>query len=425
MKKIFSLFAAMLFAGSMMAGNATMAAGTNASAAKVNEKDAIKCGTAKAAGDMTITVGATATTLSFYAAAWNNETETSITITAPAGVTVSPASADLTSDSGIAGNSPFTLNGTEADYKIEVTLSGVSAQTKLTIASEKRFVVWGAETDGEGGGDDPGQGGDDPELTDPTNCAEAREAALSVSGNNVEYNGGKEYTIEGYVTAIQEAWNSNFNNLTFWMADAKDGGKVLEAYRAKRADGEDGIPGVGDKVEVTGKLTKYGSTPEFAQGCTFKILEKDEPAVNLGEKSIAEFLELKNVKDTCVLTGVVANIKMDGEEYNQYGNFDLVDENDSEVKVYIYGLLTADGKNKQFREMGIDEGDILTLKAVYAEHNGEPQAANAIYVSHEKSQGTGISNTAVEVKAQKVIRDGQIYIVKDGQMFNLVGAAVK
>ena len=186
MKKIFSLFAAVLFAGSMMAGNATMAAGTNGSDATVNGKDAIKCGTAKKAGDMTITVGADATTLTFYAAAWNNENETSISITAPAGVTVSPASVDLTSDSGIQGNSPFTLKGNEADYKVEVTLSGVSAQTKLTIAAEKRFVVWGASTNGEGGGDDPGEGGGDQPGDEPgdepseiNTCAAAAEAAVA------------------------------------------------------------------------------------------------------------------------------------------------------------------------------------------------------------------------------------------------------
>ena len=113
--------------------------------------------------------------------------------------------------------------------------------------------------------------------------------------------------------------------------------------------------------------------------------------------------------------------KDDATQYNAYGNFDLVDENDPEVKIYIYGLLTADGQSKKFREMGIDEGDVLTLKAVYAEHNGEPQAANAIYVSHEDAQGTGISNTAVEVKAVKVIRNGQVVILRDGKAVNLLG----
>ncbi len=223
------------------------------------------------------------------------------------------------------------------------------------------------------------------ELTDPTNCAEAREAALSVSEDNEEYNGGKEYTIEGYVTSIQTAFNADYSNVSFWMADTKDGGKVLEAFRAVCATAAD-APNEGDKVAVTGKLTKYGTTPEFAAGCTFTILERAEvvPAENLGEKTIEEFLALKNTKDTCVLTGVVKNIKKnDDGTVNKYGNFDLEDETGS---VYVYGLLTAAGEAQKFAEMGIEEYDILTIKAVYSEYNGNPQAKNAVFVSVEKGE---------------------------------------
>ncbi len=110
-------------------------------------------------------------------------------------------------------------------------------------------------------------------LADPTTCAEAAEAALSVSANNELYNGGKEYTIEGYVTSIATAYSAQYNNVSFWIADEANGGNVLQAFRAVCASEAD-APAVGDKVAVTGKLTKYNSTPEFAQGCTFVIIEK-------------------------------------------------------------------------------------------------------------------------------------------------------
>ena len=74
-------------------------------------------------------------------------------------------------------------------------------------------------------------GGDTPVVTDPTNCAEAAAAALSVSGDNVPYNDSTIYTIKGYVTSIQTAYNPSYGNISFWMADTKDGGKVIEAYR--------------------------------------------------------------------------------------------------------------------------------------------------------------------------------------------------
>ena len=226
------------------------------------------------------------------------------------------------------------------------------------------------------GGDTPG--GDDPVVTDPTNCAEAAAAALTVSKNNELYNGGKEYTIEGYVTAIQTGFNSTYKQVSFWMADTENGGNVLQAYRAVCETAAD-APAVGDKVAVTGKLTKYGTTPEFAQGCTYVITQKTTNLpVNLGPKTIAEFLELKNTIDTCVLTGVIANVVS-----TKYGNFDLAEGTDT---LYIYGLKDATGANC-FESEGLEEGDTLTIKAVYTTYNNAPQAKNAIFVEVKKAGG--------------------------------------
>jgi hypothetical protein len=245
-------------------------------------------------------------------------------------------------------------------------------------------------------------------------CAEAAAAALGGDKSTV--------TVTGYVTSIAFEWKDG--STSFWMADTKNGGKVLEAY--KYACDQKDAPAVGDKVKVTGKLTKY--TPksgdpiaEFEAGCTGEILEKPAPK-NLGAKTIAEFLELKNDVDTCVLTGEVKNIHMDkndASKYNAYGNFDLEDETGS---VYIYGLLTPDGQSKKFIEMDIHEGDFITIKAVYTEFKGAPQAKNAVLV---KKNPTAIDNTAVEAKAVKTFENGQLIIIKNGVKYNATGAIVK
>ena len=207
-----------------------------------------------------------------------------------------------------------------------------------------------------------------------TNCATAAEAALSVSGGGF-YKDGQEFTVTGFVTNIASAWNNGV--MSFWMADTEDGGRVLEAYKCAIADKAD-APKVGDKVAVTGKLTKYNTTPEFAEGCTCVILESGSAAKNLGEKTIAEFLALKNMKDTCILHGTISNLPEDKSANAwTYGNFDLVDETGS---VYIYGLLTPEGQTKQFASMGLENGSEITIKAIYTEYNGNPQAANAILV---------------------------------------------
>ena len=144
------------------------------------------------------------------------------------------------------------------------------------------------------------------------------------------------------------------------------------------------VGNTGSKTNGQVRITQFSVTYVATSGTTEPEtpVDPEEPVVpevpeNLGAKTIAEFLELKNTTDTCVLTGVVANIAN-----TTYGNFDLVDATGS---VYVYGLLTAAGESKQFASMDISAGDTLTVKAIYNEYNGKPQAKNAIYVSHTKT----------------------------------------
>ncbi|MBQ4394313.1 MAG: hypothetical protein II825_03350, partial [Paludibacteraceae bacterium] len=178
----------------------------------------------------------------------------------------------------------------------------------------------------------------------------------------------------------------------------------LEAYKCT-ITGPDNAPAVGDKVAVTGSLTKYNTTPEFAAGCTVEILEHGTPVVpqNLGEKTIAEFLTLANTVDTCVITGVVANIKTNTDgSYNKYGNFDLVD---GDASVYVYGLLTAAGEAQKFQEMGVDAGDTLTVKAVYSLYNNAPQAKNAVFVAVKKA---AVVSQNIEITISSITTPGAV-----------------
>ena len=177
-------------------------------------------------------------------------------------------------------------------------------------------------------------------------------------------------------------------------------------------------------MEVTGKLTRYGTKAEFAKGCTCVIKEESAPAVNLGPKTIGEFLTLKNIKDTCVLTGIVKNIVIDEKtsKPSVYGNFDL---EDSTGKVFIYGLLTADGQKQKFLEMDIEENDELTLKAIYHDTGSKVEAVNAIYVSHKKNTLTAIDNADAAVKAIKTFENGQLVIIKNGVKYNATGAVIR
>ena len=256
----------------------------------------------------------------------------------------------------------------------------------------------------------------EPVAIDTLTCAAAAKAALAGSSDSA--------VVIGYVTEIVYAWSSQYKNISFWMADSVNGGQVFEAFRAVCETKEE-APGVGDKVAVKGTLTKHNSTPEMDAGCTFTILEHStvEPEEK-GKVTIAEFLEAKDKFNIYTLTGTVSDIqkdKQDSTQYSVYGNFNLTD---STGTIYIYGLLTADGEAKKFLELGIEEGDVITLKGSYYEFNGNPQIKDAIFVS--KSSGeTALEAVRSEEKAEKRVVNGQLVIIRNGVMYNAAGTRME
>jgi hypothetical protein len=117
------------------------------------ELAAVKAGTGSAAGSTSITVPAQATKVHFHAYGWNTE-NVGLTVTAPAGVTVSPATEiSINKNSGIKDNSPFTLSENadpEHDAYYVVELSGNDTEIELTFSatSGKRFVLFGVNQEG-------------------------------------------------------------------------------------------------------------------------------------------------------------------------------------------------------------------------------------------------------------------------------------
>ena len=95
---------------------------------------------------MSVTVPAGTTHLHLHAAAWNNVSGLSLNIS---GATATPSSISLTSNSGISGNSPFTLSGNASDYYFVIELSGITSATtlKFTTSAAKRFVIWGVNAE--------------------------------------------------------------------------------------------------------------------------------------------------------------------------------------------------------------------------------------------------------------------------------------
>ena len=304
MKKFLSLIAAVLFAGSMMAEEATMTAGTNGSACTVNDVAGIKCGTSKAGGDMTITVGAGATKLSFYAAAWKGVTDLSLNLAAD-GVTFSPASVSLTADDGISNNTPFTLVGSAEAFKFEVELTGVTAETTIAVTSSaaKRFVVWGASYEtGEVpptpadtytvAGSDAAIFGTSWDVTNTANdmvkangIYKWEKAELNLAVGDIEFKVAKNhswdiaYPAQNYVLNIAEAGEYTltitFDPSTETVA-AEAVKKVIPQYEVAEAiaagladDTEIEVRGVVTKIQIKGKnFANFGSACIYVKDAT-------------------------------------------------------------------------------------------------------------------------------------------------------------
>ena len=141
-----------------------------------------------------------------------------------------------------------------------------------------------------------------------------------------------------------------------------------------------------------------------------------------GAISVADFLAAKDGFNIYTLTGVVANITN-----TKYGNFDLIDETG---KIYIYGLLNAAGEAQKFAELNVAEKDTVTLKGSYSEFNNKAQIKEALFVSVKKyvepeGPSTAIDAVMKQGQATKVLRQGQLIIIRDDKEYNAVGKRVK
>ena len=104
-------------------------------------------------------------------------------------------------------------------------------------------------------------------------CAEAAACTTTESAD--------KYIVRGYVTTLVDGgYSATYKNTTVWMADAADGGNVIQAFRLTPVATADQQVKVGDYIEAIGTLKKYNTTPEITGG-TYTIIPVPAPAATV------------------------------------------------------------------------------------------------------------------------------------------------
>ncbi len=181
-----------------------------------------------------------------------------------------------------------------------------------------------------------GEGGKDTTVVTEKKitCAEAAELCGKLTDGSQS---AETYVITGYITDVFA--NSSNNQQSFWMADTKDGGKVIQAFCANFPEGVEKFT-VGSKVTITGKLVKYVK----ADGTV--ILEVKNPTVVIKEQGGGE-AGAEATKVTCAKAVELCNALADNaysvETYAVTGYITEVNGEPSKNQQIFWMADTKDG----------------------------------------------------------------------------------
>ena len=181
---------------------------------------------------------------------------------------------------------------------------------------------------------------------------------------------------------------------------------------------------IGESLSICGYLKRNEDKPEIVNG-SYNILNASPEPQYLGWMRIVDFLAIRNFNDTVMLKGMVNDLpENESAAAWKYGYFVLSDETDA---IVIHGLLTPEGKAGRFSTLDVINGDQISILAVYDQDEyGNPIVNNAVFVNREPRGNEGIEGVQdAESGIQKVLREGQLFIIRDEKMYNIFGCEVK
>ncbi len=279
-------------------------------------------------------------------------------------------------------------------------------------------------------------------VTEEITIAQALEIGAALADNASTE---KQYKLHGFVSAINvkssDAYSDQYKNQSFWVMDQQGSGKTnaegaFYVYRGK-PETEAEIP-EGTEVEFTCTIKKYvpngGGDPIIEnadQNITIKILgEAPAPETISVAEACAIALALDDNESTTqnyAVAGYVAKIREAYSEQYKNISFYMTDE---AVTEEAYGdLQVYRGKIDAEAGAALQPGDhVLAIGKLQNNLNPNTQKNSA-----QMPAGTNVTvdwkqaieNIILTEKVNKVIVDGNVYIVRDGKLFNMQGAQVR
>ena len=267
------------------------------------------------------------------------------------------------------------------------------------------------------------QGGGDETGTEGTKvtCAKAVELCNALAAGE---SSAEAYSITGYITDVFA--NISNNQQSFWLADTKDGGKMIQAYWANLPEGVEAFT-VGSKVTITGKLLKYvktdGTVVPEVKNPTVVIKEQgggDEPGTEATKVTCAKAVELCNAladnassAETYAVTGYITDVF--GEPSRNQQSFWIADTKDGGKVFNAFYANLPEGVEKFVVGSKVTITGKL-LKYVKADGTVTPEMKNADVTIHEVGGGNtpdgeekpGVGNTIVMSNAYSSCTEGSV-----------------
>ena len=255
-----------------------------------------------------------------------------------------------------------------------------------------------------------------------TVCEAIEEGEALADGDNTQ----DVFVVEGVVSSIPE--NNDTYKTQKFNVTCEANEKNLQAYNVTM---KDGYAALGDKVRLTGKLKKFGTTIELVGDGL--VLEKGNVQIDTVEVNVAEALAAvkalengKVSKEVYVITGYIDSISSAYSDQYKNISFHMCDD----LKAPAYEFQAYRVKGGQDLKVGDKVAVTGNLQHYYKaaeeekpEKHGYQTNAGATY---EIINETANSNVFVEKeKAVKFVRDGQIYIRKNNVEYTILGTEVK